>query len=302
MHSGLGRRLVKHRIRIITIAARSILVAIGLLGLITNSVNAVPAFMEQTGQTQRDQPSASPPHHAPRTLDQEPLDLYVKGGYAAAIAAGDARGDAEGLAIAARAALADANLRDAPCLSCLRYAEALARRAIAKDPSQTESHVYLAVALGYEARIVGVLRAQSAHYAEEAKQALDSSLATNPNEVWTLAALGGWNIEIVHSGGSLLAKMLYGATLDAGIDYYKRAFAADPGNVVVRFQYALSLSSVGLDAQRHEIAAALKEAAECRPQIAYESAIKLRAGKLLDLLARDRKAYLALVAQYQGYP
>jgi hypothetical protein len=230
------------------------------------------------------------------------VDLYAKGEYPAAMVAGEAQDDADGLATAARAALADANLRDVPCLSCLQHAEALARRAIAKDPSQTESHVYLAVALGYEARIVGVLHARFAHYPEDAKQALDESLAANPNDVWTLASLGGWNIEVVHSGGSLLAKMQYGATLKTGIDYYKRAFAADPGNMIVRFQYALSLSSVAIDTQRAEIAAELKAAAESRPQNAYESAVKLRAGKLFDLLARDRKAYLALVAQYQGYP
>jgi len=79
----------------------------------------------------------------------------------AAAQAGAAEGSAPSLALAARATLADATLRDAPCMVCLQNAEALARRAIAVDPNNMEGHIHLAVSLGYQARIIGPIRARN---------------------------------------------------------------------------------------------------------------------------------------------
>ena len=103
--------------------------------------------------------------------------------------------------------------------------------------------------MGYEARIVGSLRAQLAHYPEIRRKR--RSIARWP---WRRTMpgvsqpLGAWHIEVVRNGGSLLARALYGARLDTGEDYFRRAFAADPKNLVIRFQYALSLSGYDFDA------------------------------------------------------
>ena len=51
-----------------------------------------------------------------------PLDLYVAGKYQAAIDAGVAQNSAAGLAMASRAALADAMMHETPCLECLQRA------------------------------------------------------------------------------------------------------------------------------------------------------------------------------------
>ena len=59
--------------------------------------------------------------------------LYAQGQYDEAMRQGAAAGTAAGFAIAARAAMADAMMRPAPCLECLKRAEAFARRAIAAD-------------------------------------------------------------------------------------------------------------------------------------------------------------------------
>ena len=85
--------------------------------------------------------------------------LYAEGLYQDAMRQGEESRTAEDLAIAARAALADAMTRPQPCLACLRRAQEDARRAIALDPHQADGHVWLATALGYEARIEGVMRA-----------------------------------------------------------------------------------------------------------------------------------------------
>src|SRR5436309_7477725 len=78
------------------------------------------------------------------------FERYRMGDYAGAIATGEAANTGEGLAVATRAAFADANLRDMPCLSCLKRVEDLARRSIALDMNHPDAYVYLAAAMGYE--------------------------------------------------------------------------------------------------------------------------------------------------------
>jgi tetratricopeptide (TPR) repeat protein len=231
-----------------------------------------------------------------------PMDLYRSGNYEAAAAAGETEGSGESLAVAARAVLADASLRDAPCMTCLKRAEALARRSIQLDDQHPEAYVYLATALGYEARIVGSLRARFARYPEQAKEAIDRALAVAPNESWSLAAAGTWHIEVVRNGGSLLARALFGARLEIGEDYLRRAVAAEPENLVIRFQRALLLSG-DFDVNRETVASELAAATMTEPRTAYERALKARAARLLDFIhANRRKEYMTLVNRYQGYP
>jgi tetratricopeptide (TPR) repeat protein len=231
------------------------------------------------------------------------FELYRTGKYEAAIASGETAGDGEALAVAARAAFARANLSDVPCLPCLQRVESLSRHSLMLDTAHPEAFVYLAAALGYEARIVGTLRAQIGYYPDQAKEALDKALAVAPDDAWALASLGAWNIEIVRAGGSLLARAIYGARLDTGEDYFRRAFAADPKNPVIRFQYALTVSGYDFDAYRDRAMAELAAAAKLEPRTAYEKTIQGRAMRLLDLLnANKRDDYLALVSRYQGYP
>lgn len=234
---------------------------------------------------------------------KSPFELYRSGDYEAAIAAGEAANSGEGLAVAARAAFAEANLSEQPCLACLKRVEGLARRSVKLDAGHPDAFVYLAAALGYEARIIGYVRASLARYPEQAKDAIDRALAVAPDDAWSLAAAGAWHIEIVRNGGSLLARTLYGARFDAGVDYFRRAFAADPQNLVIHLQYVLALSAYDLDANREIVAGELATIASLQPRTEYERVMKERAARLLELLKANRRAeYLALVSRYQGYP
>ena len=233
---------------------------------------------------------------------KSPIELYRAGQYEAAIAAGETGNTGESLAAAARAALAIANLRDSPCLSCLQRAENLARRSILLDMNHPDAFVLLAVSLGYESRLSGTIRAQLAHYPEQAKQAIDHALLIAPNDAFSLAAAGGWHIEVVRNGG-VLARPIYGARLETGIDFFHRALATDPENLVIRLQYALSLSGYDLSTYRDEVIAQLTAVSKIEPHTAYERALKDRAAGLLDLVnANKRRDFLALVGRYQGYP
>jgi hypothetical protein len=229
-------------------------------------------------------------------------DLYIRGDYAAATQAGEAAATGESLAFAARAAIAEATLRDAPCLSCLKRAEDLARRATLAEPGRAEAYVLLAVSMGLEARIVGVLRAQAARYPERAKDALGKAVALDPQGGATLAAMAAWHLEVVRNGGAL-GTLLYGARAETGIDLYRRGIAAEPANLVLPYQFALSLSGYALDRYRGEVEMLLAAAIRGMPRTAYERALKARAARLLEVLhAGNARAYAALIAKYQGYP
>jgi hypothetical protein len=236
-------------------------------------------------------------------LGATPYEIYASGRYEDAMKAGVAAGNAAGFTTAARAALADATTRAAPCLECLRRAENFARQAIAADPRMADGHVYLAVAMGYEARVVGPVWARAHNYPGHAKDELDAALAIDSRSPWALGALGGWNIEIVRTGGARLADWIYGASVDRGLAAFAAAFNAAPDNLSVRYQYALSLSGYDLDRFRHEIDDAFARIAKQKPATAYEILSRSRAAELAALLKNgNRDAFDAKVRRYQGYP
>lgn len=229
--------------------------------------------------------------------------LYVDGKYAEAQKAGEASGTAPALALAARAALADATLRDAPCMACLKRAEADARAAIAADPALSDPQVWLAASLGYQARIVGVLQARWHDLPEQAKLALDAAVQDDPKNPFAVSALGGWNIEVVRGGGAYLAQMLFGATEADGLALFDRAVKLAPGNVAVRYQIALALAGYNLDRYRARVADELEAAIRATPQTAYEKSIQGRAIELSALLKKnDRIGLDGRIHKFQGYP
>lgn len=230
-------------------------------------------------------------------------EIYASGHYEDAMKVGAATGTATGLSTAARAALADATTRPMPCLACLRRAENYAREAIAADPRVADGHIYLAVAMGYEARIVGPVWARAHNYPGHAKDELDAALAIDPKSAWALGALGGWNVEIVRTGGETLAGLLYGASVANGLADFAAAFKAAPDNLSVRYQYALSLSGYDTNRFRPEILDAFARVAKQKPATAYEVLSRSRAGELVALLkSGKRQAFDARVHRYQGYP
>jgi hypothetical protein len=231
------------------------------------------------------------------------LALYKAGQYQAAINAGLAENSENGFTIAARAALAEANLRETPCLECLQRAEGYARRAIAAGGKMPESYVYLAAALGHQSRIIGIIRARLGNYGDQSREALETALRLRPNFSWALAALGSWNIEVVRVGGSWLGDMFYEASFDKGVGLFRRAIAAEPANLVIHFQFALAVAAYDFDGQRPLIMSELTTAAGGTPSSAYDAVVKQRAARLKTLVEkRDDDAALALVRKFQGYP
>jgi tetratricopeptide (TPR) repeat protein len=231
----------------------------------------------------------------------EMFALYARGEYEQAAKAGEAAHTAPGFAIAARAVLADDVLRDAPCLDCLKRAESLARQAIAKDPHYAFGQIWLAVALGYQARITGAVKARLADSPAQSKAALEQAVRDEPNNAFAVSALGGWHIEVVRGGGSFLASLAYGASESAALGLFDRALKAAPDNVAVHYQIGLSLAGFSPDKYRARIAAEFKAAITSPPRTAYERKMQERAAELLKLM-ETREAFDARVRTYQGFP
>lgn len=229
-------------------------------------------------------------------------DLYVRGDYAGAMREGEAQNTSTVLAEAARAAIADAQLRDMPCLECLRRAENFARRAVTLDARNADALVLLAVSLGLEARIVGIVRAKLNRYPEQAKEALENAVRLAPTDGAALAAMGAWHIEVVRNGG-ILGSMMYGAEIETGKKFFRQGIAADAGNLVLPYQYALSLAGYDAARNRGEIVPLFEAAASGSPRTAYEAALKARAGELAQVLKDGPShTFTDLVKKYQGYP
>ncbi len=233
----------------------------------------------------------------------EIFEVYARGDYEQAARMGEAAHTATGYAIAARAVLADDVLRDQPCMECLKRAETLARQAIAVDPRNALGQVWLAVALGYQSRITGVIKARLRNAPAESRAALDLAVQADPKNPFAISALGGWNIEVVRGGGGFLARTLYGATESEGMALFDRAEKLEPGNVAVHYQVALSL--LGFDAAKYRarIQSELRAAIAGKADTVYETRMQDRANDLLGLLNHGpRDALEARVRKYQGYP
>ena len=130
-----------------------------------------------------------------------------------------------------------------------------------------------------------------------------TALRLQPDNAYALAALGGWNVEMVRTGGEFLARKLYDASSNKGCALFDRAVRAAPRNVAVRYQIALSLAGLRSDTHRGRVESELEAAIHAAPETAYEKFMQARAGELLALLKRgDRDAFDEKVRIYQGYP
>ena len=227
--------------------------------------------------------------------------VYAKGDYEQAARLGEASHTAPGLAIAARAVLADEVLRDTPCLPCLERAESLSRQAVAADPHYVFGQVWLAVALGYQARITGAVKARMKNAPAQSKAALETAVADDSRNAYAVSALGGWHIEVVRGGGATLARLFYGARESTALSLFDRAMSLAPDNVAVRYQIGLSLAGFDPDKYHARIASELKASVAAIPATAYEKRIQARAQELLDLL-NQRQAFDLRVRKYQGFP
>jgi hypothetical protein len=236
---------------------------------------------------------------APRYEDA--LAQYNAGAFVKAAEAARSLGTAEGLALAARATLAHATTA-VPVTARLPYLEAAqadARAALEKDERLVGAHMQLVVALGQTARIKGVLSAQLEGIPQETRAHIRRALEIDPQNPWALTATGAWNLEVVRN--IRFAARLLGASKAKGHEAFRAALEADPGNLVPRYQYALTLLSFKRADYRAIAERMLAEALALKPRDAYARIMQARCARLQGALAQDDADALALLlAAYRG--
>lgn len=218
---------------------------------------------------------------------QTAREAYDNGAFVEAAALAEADGEADDLALAARALLAEVVTGDpAQMDTLLARAEANARRALADDVGNTEARLQLAVAIGMKGRRSTVAEAMRRGYAAEGRALVRAAIRDAPREAWAHALLGGWNLEVVRRGGPMGAAY-FGASVDAGRAAFERARGLAPDDPLIAYQYAVAL--LELDAARYadEARSLLEAARTCRASDAFERRVQARAKSVADAFRID---------------
>ncbi len=165
-------------------------------------------------------------------------EQFARGEWQEAIQTGEKLHSADGLALAARAALASAAYepdRDKR-LAAIDQALNLADRALALQNAHPEALLQTAAAYGFRALVN-----RQASDARLARSTLDRALMAAPANPYVLAGLGSWHGQIVLEAGGLFAGLMFGAKRASMIMAYDAAIAIAPDNLAIRAGYGLLL-------------------------------------------------------------
>ena len=176
--------------------------------------------------------------------------LYRQGAMTAAAAAARRLDGPDGLTLAARATLVEA-LYLAPAdarRSLVERALDDAREALAQAPDHYGGHLQLALALGALADLEGPISAHLKGYASAGGQLLKRARQlAPPGDPWADGLLGIWHLQVVHAAAPALALELYGASAAQGLALCRRAAAAAPAALALRYGCAVSMLELDPD-------------------------------------------------------
>ena len=142
--------------------------------------------------------------------------------------------------------------------------------------------VWLAVALGYQARIIGAVKARMANIAGPiAQRRWTQAVQDDPRQC--LCGVGAGRLAYRDRARR---RRLPGAAVpmarseSEALALFDRAVRLAPGNVAVRYQIALSLAGFNAEKYQARIATEFKAALPATPETAYEKKIRGRAAEL----------------------
>lgn len=221
------------------------------------------------------------------------LSLYDSGDYEGALRAAEEIGNANGLALAARAQLVLMRFFEpaAKKEAALHRAIELSQRAIALDPGHLEANLQAAIGLGYRGRLN-----HSSRDARLARRHIDTALEADPQNPWALAALGGWHGEVVIEAGAFFARALFDAGRSDAIEHYEAAIAAAPENIPIHASYAKMLLRFHRKRYYDRAEKLLVETLAITPGNAFDRLIRDEAAEVLDTLrSGDEEALNSLL-------
>jgi hypothetical protein len=232
---------------------------------------------------------------------ERPIALYEAGKFDAAALAAEAVQSAAGQAFAARALLAYATTAVKAAERRAYYEQALARAdaAVKADGTLIDARLQKVSALGAITRLSDDLSAANRAMSSEIKEQIDAGLAQDPQSPAMQAALGSWNLDVVHRAG--MSAFIVGASTAHGLAAFEQALATGPAKIPICFEYALALAALDAGKYQDKIDALAADALGVSAHDAYERILQERL-KLLRaaLVAHDGRALNAVIRGLRG--
>jgi len=221
-------------------------------------------------------------------LDREAFASFEQGQYQAAAEQAVGIGDAENLALAARALNAQAYLEDDDgdarkvANHALNYAEA----AIEIDPTLVEGRLQAAIALAQRGARMAPWRAFFMKIAQRARTSLDIALELDSENAWALSSSAAWHLEVSRRGG----EGRFGSDPELGHHQFLTAHSIDPENLVIAYECALRFIAYDREEWRAEGLQMLQIAIAASPENAFDEAIQMRARAFDQAISEGREA------------
>lgn len=207
------------------------------------------------------------------------------GNYASAIELSTAQQSAAGYILAAEALSAQVMLELVPNVNAsAREAKTLAGKALKLEPDNSEALIQYALALGFETRSSGIMKAYFGKLPQKSKAAIDKAYAAAPDDARTSALIGAWHLGILRKTGEERARKMFGANMNDGITYYDAAVAKAPGDIVIAGNYAITLLSIDPVANRDRAKTLLTAIKNTPPKHAVEAEVQRRMVPLIEFL------------------
>ncbi len=225
--------------------------------------------------------------------DAMAFEAYVAGDYAATERFASAAGDADSLALAARAMNAAAyfepdrkRARDF-AKRAFSYAEAAADL----NPDLPEARLQSAIALAVKGANTAAVKSFVTNLAGRARDRIDAALEIDPENPWALSTSAAWRLEVARRGGGAL----YDPDPELGYAEFVRARTLAPDNIAVAYECALRLLASERPEWREDALAALEDAVAATPANRFERDVQSRAIDLKEALGAGSQAFAEFV-------
>ncbi|MBL4617132.1 MAG: hypothetical protein JKY46_05510 [Robiginitomaculum sp.] len=171
----------------------------------------------------------------------------------------------------------------------LDKAQQAALRALSLQPKAVQPRYSLIAVIGYRARSKSLFTGLRKKWASKGRKLIDETLLLEPDNPWSHAMSGNWNLEILRRTSKRRAKLV-GASIKGGLDGCSKALALAPDNTHITAQCGLALLIVedpALDALGLQ---ALEMAAKAVPaNDAFTCLRQQQAAQILELRTNGQK-------------
>jgi len=225
--------------------------------------------------------------------DQNAFQLFVAGDYEGSAKAAEIIGDAQSLALAARALNAAAYLErdDQQARLIAKRALGYAKEAISLDPRLVEAKLQAAISYAQRSARMSLVRAFLSGNANKARDLLDEALTIEPENPWALSSSAAWHLEVARQAGV----GRYGSDPVIGHEQFSAARALDPDNLLICYEAALRILSYNDPEKRAYGLSALEAAIDLQPKDAFENSIQQRAEAFQAAIETDENAERAFI-------